>query len=126
MKTHVTLDQSPNQREYLRLRFDGFELNEADARLTRGGEPIPLAPKAFEVLCALARQPQMLMTKSALLDAVWGHQFVSESVLKTVIRRSEGLWRTMPGIRALSKRRRGVATGSSPLCRRYPPRPRPE
>lgn len=86
MTTPVTLDQSPNQREYLRLRFGAFELNEADARLTRDGEPIPLPPKAFEVLCALARQPQMLMTKNALLDAVWGHQFVSESVLKTVIR----------------------------------------
>ena len=87
MTTSVTLDQSPNQREYLRLRFGAFELNEADARLTRDGEPVPLPPKEFEVLCALARQPQMLMTKNALLDAVWGHQFVSESVLKTVIRR---------------------------------------
>ena len=87
MTTRVTSDQFPNRRESLRLRFGGFELNEADARLTRDGQPIPLAPKAFDVLCALARQPQMLMTKSALLDAVWGHQFVSESVLKTVIRK---------------------------------------
>jgi hypothetical protein len=33
----------------------------------------------------LARQPWMLLTKNALLDEVWGHQFVSDSVLKTVI-----------------------------------------
>jgi DNA-binding winged helix-turn-helix (wHTH) protein/tetratricopeptide (TPR) repeat protein len=69
----------------LRVRFDEFELDEADARLTRDGRPIALPPKAFSVLCALARQPGQLMTKSALLDAVWGHQHVSESVLKSTI-----------------------------------------
>jgi DNA-binding winged helix-turn-helix (wHTH) protein len=50
-----------------------------------GGEPVHLAPKPFALLCALARAPQTLITKSALLDDVWGHQFVSESVLKTTI-----------------------------------------
>lgn len=69
----------------LQLRFDSFELDEADARLKRDGKPVALAPKAFGVLCALARQPGMLVTKNALLDAVWGHQHVSESVLKTTI-----------------------------------------
>jgi DNA-binding winged helix-turn-helix (wHTH) protein len=31
------------------------------------------------------RQPGALVTKGELLDAVWGHQHVSESVLKTII-----------------------------------------
>ena len=68
-----------------RLRFGEFELDEADARLTRDGKPIALAPKPFAVLCALTRTPQMLVTKNALLDAVWGHRFVTESVLKSAI-----------------------------------------
>ena len=68
-----------------RLRFDRFELDEADARLTCAGEPVPLAPKPFAVLCTLARSPRMLVTKNALLDAVWGHRFVAESVLKSAI-----------------------------------------
>jgi len=67
------------------LRFGEFELDEADARLTCAGEPVPLAPRPFAVLCALARTPRMLVTKNALLDAVWGHRFVSESVLKTAV-----------------------------------------
>jgi len=67
------------------LRFDRFELDEADARLTCAGQPVALAPKPFAVLCALARAPRMLVTKNALLDAVWGHRFVSESVLKSAI-----------------------------------------
>ncbi len=73
------------QTSTLRLRFDAFDLDEADARLKRDGKPVALPPKAFGVLCALARQPGVLVTKNALLDAVWGHQHVSESVLKTTI-----------------------------------------
>ena len=68
-----------------RLRFDHFELDEADARLVRAGEPVPLAPKPFAVLCALTRKPDKLVTKNELLDAVWGHRFVTESVLKSAI-----------------------------------------
>jgi len=68
-----------------RLRFDRFELDEAEARLTCAGEPVALAPKPFAVLCALARTPGRLVTKNALLDLVWGHRFVTESVLKTAI-----------------------------------------
>ena len=81
MATRVT---SPVKRG-LRLRFDGFELDEDDARLMRDGIPVPLAPRVFAVLCALARTPQVLVTKNALLDAVWGHRFVSESALKSAI-----------------------------------------
>ena len=71
--------------ESLRLRFDAYELDEGDARLTRDGQPVPLAPRPFAVLCALARTPRTLVTKNALLDAVWGHRFVSDSVLKTTV-----------------------------------------
>ena len=68
-----------------RLHFDRFELDEAEARLTFAGEPVALAPKPFAVLCALARTPGSLVTKNALLDLVWGHRFVTDSVLKTAI-----------------------------------------
>jgi DNA-binding winged helix-turn-helix (wHTH) protein/tetratricopeptide (TPR) repeat protein len=67
------------------VRFHHFELHEANASLMRDGKAVALAPTPFAVLCALVRQPGVLLTKQALLDQVWGHQFVSESVLKTVI-----------------------------------------
>lgn len=67
------------------MRFDDFELDEDNAQLMRAGRPVPLPPKAFAVLCALARQPGRLTRKDDLLDAVWGHRHVSESVLKTTI-----------------------------------------
>lgn len=69
----------------LRVRFGQFELDEDNALLLRDGTPLALPPRPFEVLCALARRPGALVTKNALLDEVWGHRFVSESVLKTVV-----------------------------------------
>lgn len=72
--------------EPLWVRFgDGFELAEAEARLVRGGRALPLAPKAFAVLCTLVRRAPQLVGKNELLDAVWSHRHVSESVLKTTI-----------------------------------------
>jgi DNA-binding response OmpR family regulator len=67
------------------LALGDFVLDESNARLTRDGAPLELPPKAFAVLCLLARNAQRLVTKDELLDAVWGHRHVSESVLKTVI-----------------------------------------
>jgi DNA-binding winged helix-turn-helix (wHTH) protein len=69
----------------VRVRFEGFELDEANATLLRDGKPVALPPTPFALLCALARQPAALLSKHALLDQVWGHQFVSDSVLKTAI-----------------------------------------
>jgi DNA-binding winged helix-turn-helix (wHTH) protein len=69
----------------VRRRFGRFELDEVKACLLRDGKVVALPPTPFAVLCALVRQPGMLLTKNALLDEVWGHQFVCDSVLKTVI-----------------------------------------
>ena len=69
----------------IHIRFAEFELDQGNATLQCRGKAVALAPTPFNLLCALARQPGLLMTKDALLDAVWGHQFVSESVLKTAI-----------------------------------------
>lgn len=69
----------------LLLRFAGFELDEANARLRRDGKAVALAPKALAVLCVLARKAGQLVGKESLLDAVWGHRHISESVLKTTI-----------------------------------------
>ena len=56
--------------------------------------------KRSPLLCVLARQPGRLADKNALLDAVWGHRFVSESVLKSTISQVRA---------ALGRRRRRAA-----------------
>ncbi|OUM02780.1 AAA family ATPase [Variovorax sp. JS1663] len=85
MSATTRLPDLVNSPEPLRLQFDLFELDERQARLTRDGRALALPPKAFAVLCELARQPDGLVGKEALLDAVWGHQYVTDSVLKTTI-----------------------------------------
>jgi DNA-binding response OmpR family regulator len=67
------------------LTIGEYVLDESNARLTREGAPLNVPPKAFAVLCHLARNANRLVTKEDLLDAVWGHRHVSESVLKTTI-----------------------------------------
>lgn len=67
------------------VQFGEFELDEANASLLRRGKPVALAPTPFALLCALVKRPGSLFTKNALLDEVWGHQFVTDSVLKTAI-----------------------------------------
>jgi predicted ATPase/DNA-binding winged helix-turn-helix (wHTH) protein len=67
------------------LAFGPFVLDAAAARLTREGVALDLPPRPFALLCHLAGLPGALVTKDALLDAVWGHRHVSESVLKGTI-----------------------------------------
>lgn len=69
----------------VRIRFADFALDEANACLLHHGKAVALAPTPFMLLCVLARQPGSLLSKDALLDAVWGHRHVSDSVLKTAI-----------------------------------------
>jgi DNA-binding winged helix-turn-helix (wHTH) protein/tetratricopeptide (TPR) repeat protein len=67
------------------VRFGEFELDEANALLLHQGSAVSVAPTPFGLLCALLRQPGSLLTKHVLLDQVWGHRYVSDSVLKTAI-----------------------------------------
>jgi DNA-binding winged helix-turn-helix (wHTH) protein/tetratricopeptide (TPR) repeat protein len=62
-------------------RFDEFELNPAQRSLMRGGEVIPLASKAFQVLTYLVTNPGRVITKDELLKAVWPGSYVEESNL---------------------------------------------
>lgn len=74
-----------NENNPLRVRFDRFRLDEAEARLERDGEPVNLAPRAFQVLSELIRRAGHLVSKDVLLDAVWGHRHVNEAVLKNIV-----------------------------------------
>lgn len=85
MAGNATPTRSASGSNTLRVRFDRFELDEANSSLLRDGKAVAVAPTPFAVLCMLVRHPGTLLSKTALLDEVWGHQFVSDSVLKTVI-----------------------------------------
>jgi predicted ATPase/DNA-binding winged helix-turn-helix (wHTH) protein len=67
------------------LTFGAFHLDLQARRLSRGTEPVALPPRYFDVLAFLAGSGGRLVTKDELLDAVWGHRHVSESVLKVAV-----------------------------------------
>jgi DNA-binding winged helix-turn-helix (wHTH) protein len=68
------------------LVFGPFQLDRRDEQLWRGPEAIPLPPKTFAVLCCLVTQAGQLVTKEALLEAVWPETVVSEAVVTVAIR----------------------------------------
>jgi eukaryotic-like serine/threonine-protein kinase len=65
--------------------FGEFVLDPGKRTLSRANSPISLTPKAFDVLLFLAQNPNRLVTKEELLQAVWGDRFVEEGNLTQYI-----------------------------------------
>jgi len=51
----------------------------AGHRLLRDGVPLPVRPKAFELLTFLLRQPGQVFTRDQLLEHVWGYDYAGET-----------------------------------------------
>jgi predicted ATPase/DNA-binding winged helix-turn-helix (wHTH) protein len=60
-------------------------LDTANRRFSRDGDDIVLEPKVFAVLVQLVSRPGQLLRREQLLDAVWGHRYVTASTLSRVI-----------------------------------------
>jgi len=66
-------------------RFGQFVLDPGRRTLSRADSPVSVTPKAFDVLFFLAQNPNRLVTKEELLQAVWGDAFVEEGNLTQYI-----------------------------------------
>jgi len=69
------------------LVFGPFRLDRHDERLWCGREALLLSPQTFAVLSCLVSQAGRLVTKDALLDAVWPETVVSEPVITSTVRK---------------------------------------
>lgn len=67
-------------------RFGEHEIDIPSREVRRGGAIIHLEPQAFDVLAVLIEQHERVVSKHELLDAVWGHRYVSEAALTTRIK----------------------------------------
>lgn len=65
--------------------FAGFRLDGAKRTLARGGQPVALKSKEFELLCLLVGRHGEVVTKEEILAAVWGSAEVEESNLSVQI-----------------------------------------
>lgn len=67
----VAEDEEPGQ---MVERFGDVEVNIAARSVHRGGEPVALAPKEFDLLVALLRRGGAVASRHELLKEVWGYQ----------------------------------------------------
>jgi eukaryotic-like serine/threonine-protein kinase len=61
--------------------FGPFRVDPEKQILLRGGEPVPLTPKTFQILLVLVRHSREVVTKDDLMKAVWPDTFVEETNL---------------------------------------------
>jgi len=64
-----------------RYSFGDVILDVDEHRIQRGGNDVPLSPKAWDVLVHLVRRAGRLVSKQELLDAVWRDAFVEEGIV---------------------------------------------
>jgi len=91
----------------MRVRFAEFVLDSSTRRLLRGGTPVHLEPKAFELLELLLAHRPAALSKVEIRSRLWPDTFVSESSLSGLVaqlrkaladdRRQERFLRTVHG-----------------------------
>jgi Tol biopolymer transport system component/DNA-binding winged helix-turn-helix (wHTH) protein len=65
--------------------FDDVEVRERELSLVKADQALTVEPKAFRVLLFLLRNPQRLVSKEEILNAVWGDVAVGEGSLTRCI-----------------------------------------
>jgi DNA-binding winged helix-turn-helix (wHTH) protein len=65
--------------------FGRFRIDKQERTLSRDGSPVPLTPKAFDVLLLLVESRGHIVGKDELLNQVWADSFVEEGNLKVTV-----------------------------------------
>ncbi|MEU3885736.1 response regulator transcription factor [Streptomyces sp. NPDC029041] len=69
------------------LRFADLELDEYAHEVHRAGEYVPLSPTEFKLLTYLMENPHRVLSKTKILDQVWGYDFAGDSrIVETYIK----------------------------------------
>src|SRR2546425_1681113 len=67
-------------------RFDDFNLDARNRRLSRKGQPLALNSKYFDVLLLLVSRAGQLVEKQRIFDEVWDGVFVSDAALTQCVK----------------------------------------
>ena len=65
--------------------FGDFELDQERRQLLRRRRPVPLEPKAFELLSLLVDRRPRALSRAQIRDVVWPGVFISESTLSQAV-----------------------------------------
>ena len=85
-KTNRKLLESSMLLEMQKFEFGDFLLDAKEKVLQRDGKPLPVTPKALELLLVLVENHGHLVEKNELMKAVWADSFVEEGNLAFTIR----------------------------------------
>jgi DNA-binding winged helix-turn-helix (wHTH) protein/tetratricopeptide (TPR) repeat protein len=69
------------EKERVVYEFDGFRVDPVRRRVSRGGEPVAITPKAVSILVVLLERAGEVVGKKELLDKVWPGIYVTEANL---------------------------------------------
>ena len=69
----------------MRSLFEDYALDVERRELSRGGEPLPVEPKVFDLLAFLIDNRERVVSKDDLIASVWNGRVVSEAALTTCI-----------------------------------------
>ena len=61
------------------LTFHGIKLEISSRRVTLDGKPLQLTPKEFDLLLALMQNRGKVLTRTFLLETIWGYSFAGDS-----------------------------------------------
>ncbi len=75
--------QTNQQKSPVILKANELLLDPQEQYLSLDGKSVPLVGRGFQLLLELMRWPQQLLSKQALIDAVWQGRPVSDAVLAT-------------------------------------------
>lgn len=122
--------------EHTTFQCGDFRIEPGNRRLSTADGEIALEPKAFAVLLQLVARAGELLTRDELLDAVWGHRYVTPATLTRVIallRRAFGDDASAPryfdtvhgaGYRYIGPLQHGAAAAAREPRARFEPPPR--
>ena len=71
-----------NEEGISRFHFGEITVDLAQATVTKGGQPVALSARLFQLLVYFLKHPRVLLTRDRLLDAVWGYE--AEVATRTV------------------------------------------
>ena len=61
------------------LTFRGIKLEISSRRVTLDGKPLQLTPKEYDLLLALMQNRGKVLTRTFLLETIWGYSFAGDS-----------------------------------------------
>jgi DNA-binding winged helix-turn-helix (wHTH) protein len=70
----------------MKIEFADCSLNSDSRELTRGGEPVSLEPKTFDLLMYLIQNRDRAISKDELQDAVWGTIVTDAAMTRAVMK----------------------------------------